>query len=76
MRIGLFTDTYRPTINGIVFVVETVKKQLESLGHEVYVFCPARTMSPGLRRDSSMEDETIIQLIERSGGLTPYEWFF
>ena len=61
MRIGLFTDTYRPTINGIVFVVETLKKQLESLGHEVYVFCPAHTMLPGLRRDYLIEDDKIFR---------------
>ncbi len=61
MRIGLFTDTYRPTINGIVFVVETLKEQLESLGHEVYVFCPARTMSPTIRREYTAEDDTIIR---------------
>ena len=46
MRIGLFTDTYRPSINGIVFVVESLKRELEALGHEVFVFCPAKTISP------------------------------
>jgi hypothetical protein len=38
MRIGLFTDSYRPSINGIVYVVESLKRELEALGHEVYVF--------------------------------------
>lgn len=46
MRIGLFSDTYRPTINGITYVVDTLKSELEALGHEVYVFCPARTLRP------------------------------
>lgn len=41
MRIGIFTDTYRPSINGIVYVIDITKKHLEELGHEVYVFCPA-----------------------------------
>ncbi len=50
MRIGLFTDTYRPTINGITFVVESLKRNLEADGHTVYVFCPARTMMPSIRR--------------------------
>ncbi len=36
--IGLFTDSYRPSINGIVYVVESLKRRLEALGHEVYVF--------------------------------------
>ncbi len=44
MRIGLFTDTYRPSINGIVFVVESLKRELEAKGHEVYIFCPARSI--------------------------------
>ena len=62
MRIGLFTDTYRPTINGIVFVVETLKNQLEALGHEVYVFCPGRTMVPSLKSEYKMEDNHIVRL--------------
>lgn len=40
MRIGLFTDTYHPAINGIVNVVDITREQLEALGHEVYIFCP------------------------------------
>lgn len=52
MRIGLFTDTYRPTINGITFVVETLKHQLEAEGHVVYVFCPARTIRPSKRAET------------------------
>lgn len=42
MRIGLFTDTYRPSINGIVFVVESLKRELEALGHEVFIVCPRK----------------------------------
>lgn len=44
MRIGLFTDTYRPTINGITFVVDMLKKRLEEEGHEVFIFCPAKSI--------------------------------
>lgn len=62
MRIGLFTDTYRPTINGIVFVVETLKNQLEDLGHEVYVFCPARTIAPSRKAAYADEDPHIVRL--------------
>ena len=54
MRIGLFTDTYRPSINGIVFVVESLKRELEVLGHEVFVFCPAKTIAPS--RDDELSD--------------------
>lgn len=57
MRIGLFTDSYRPSTNGIVTVIDTTKQHLEELGHEVFVFCPANNI---LRDDE--EDEHIIRL--------------
>lgn len=37
MRIGLFTDTYPPFINGVSTSVLMLKQGLESLGHEVFV---------------------------------------
>lgn len=37
MRIGLFTDSYPPYINGVSTSVETLKKALEKEGHTVYV---------------------------------------
>lgn len=61
MRIGLFTDTYRPSINGIVFVVESLKKHLEEQGHVVYVFCPARSIRPSKHAIALDEDEHIIR---------------
>lgn len=61
MRIGLFTDTYRPSINGITFVVESLKHQLEALGHEVYVFCPARSIRPDRQAGLLAEDDHIIR---------------
>lgn len=60
MRIGLFTDTYRPSINGIVFVVESLKRELEARGHEVYVFCPAKSMRPNKQVELE-EDGSIIR---------------
>ncbi|MFZ1458756.1 MAG: glycosyltransferase, partial [Candidatus Saccharimonadales bacterium] len=61
MRIGLFTDTYRPSINGIVFVVESLQTHLEAMGHEVYVFCPARSVRPSKTAERFDEDEYIIR---------------
>lgn len=58
MRIGLFTETYRPSINGVAFVVETLKRRLEQLGHEVYVFCPARSIRAKLIDE---DDDRIIR---------------
>ena len=40
MKIGIFTETYEPTINGVVVSVNTFKKELERLGHEYFIFCP------------------------------------
>ena len=37
MRIGLFTDTYPPFINGVSTSVLMLKEGLEKLGHEVFV---------------------------------------
>jgi glycosyltransferase involved in cell wall biosynthesis len=61
MRIGLFTDTYRPSINGIVFVVESLKRELEAQGHVVYVFCPARSIRPSKHAEMLDEDEHVIR---------------
>ncbi len=61
MRIGLFTDTYRPSINGIVFVVESLKTELEAMGHEVYIFCPAKSIRPSRTAQLYEEDDHIIR---------------
>ncbi len=37
MKIGLFTDTYTPSINGAITSIVMLKKELEAKGHTVYV---------------------------------------
>lgn len=37
MRIGLFTDTYPPFINGVSTSIVMLKRALENAGHEVFV---------------------------------------
>lgn len=37
MRIGIFSDTYTPDINGVVSSIVTLQKALEDHGHEVYI---------------------------------------
>lgn len=37
MKIGLFSDTYLPEINGVVSSIVTLQKGLEKAGHEVFV---------------------------------------
>lgn len=40
MRIAIFTDTYRPEINGVVTSVDTVADELSRQGHTVFLFAP------------------------------------
>ena len=40
MKIGIFTETYRPTINGVVMSIDTFKQELEKKGHEYAIFAP------------------------------------
>ncbi len=40
MRIVLLTDSYHPSVDGMVFVVDTAKKALEKRGHEVHIVAP------------------------------------
>ena len=41
MKIGLFTDTYFPQINGVATSVHTLAEALEEKGHRVYIFTPS-----------------------------------
>ena len=40
MKIGFFTDLYLPSGSGVEISIESFRKNLENLGHEVYVFAP------------------------------------
>lgn len=40
MKIGFFTECYKPILNGVVNSIIGFKEGLERLGHEVYIFCP------------------------------------
>ena len=44
MRIGLFTDTYKPDANGCAQSVEVLANNLIKLGHEVFIFCPGNNL--------------------------------
>jgi 1,2-diacylglycerol 3-alpha-glucosyltransferase len=46
MRIALFTECYRPIVNGVVVSVVTFTGELRKLGHEVLIVAPAY---PGYR---------------------------
>ncbi|MBV8582542.1 MAG: glycosyltransferase [Candidatus Eremiobacteraeota bacterium] len=40
LRIGFFTEVYRPVVNGVVASVEALAQGLRTRGHEVYCFTP------------------------------------
>lgn len=58
MRIGLFTDTYPPFINGVSTSVYMLKKALEKKGHQVYVV----TMNNESFHYGYDEDNTVIRI--------------
>ena len=40
MNIAIFTETYTPQINGVVVSIETFRKELERMGHTVFILAP------------------------------------
>ncbi len=48
MRIGFYTNVYKPRINGVVRSISVFRQALLNLGHEVYLFAPD---VPGYRDD-------------------------
>uniref|UniRef100_A0A7C4YAM6 Glycosyltransferase family 4 protein n=1 Tax=candidate division WOR-3 bacterium TaxID=2052148 RepID=A0A7C4YAM6_UNCW3 len=40
MNIGIFTDTFRPRVNGVTVSVETFANEFEKAGHNVFIFAP------------------------------------
>lgn len=46
MRIGFFTDSYFPEIDGVTYTIELWREQLEEVGHEVSVIYPDGEYDP------------------------------
>jgi 1,2-diacylglycerol 3-alpha-glucosyltransferase len=46
LRIGFFTEIYRPVVNGVVASVDTLAEGLRANGHEVYCFAPSMPGAP------------------------------
>lgn len=40
MRIAFITDSYHPTIDGVVTIVDSIRDSLVDLGHEVFIVAP------------------------------------
>jgi 1,2-diacylglycerol 3-alpha-glucosyltransferase len=58
MRIGIFTDTYTPFINGVTTSVLMLKKGLENKGHKVYVI----TVNPETMNFSLDSTGTVLRI--------------
>lgn len=41
LRVGFFTEIYRPVVNGVVASIDTLAEGLRGRGHEVYCFAPS-----------------------------------
>ena len=54
MKVALFTDTYLPTVDGVVTSVLTTRRQLEADGHEVVVFAPEDPKRRGARETGTI----------------------
>ncbi|MFZ5597319.1 MAG: glycosyltransferase family 4 protein [Bacillota bacterium] len=49
MKIGVFTDSYRPYTSGVVKSIDLFTRDLVGMGHEVNIFAPSY---PGYEKDS------------------------
>lgn len=59
MRIAIFTDSYKPQINGLVKSLELFNKELRKRGHKIYIIAPKvpdyKDKEKGVFRTSSVE---------------------
>ena len=68
MRIGLFTDTYPPFINGVSTSVQMLKTALEKKGHTVYLV----TVNDSSIKFDYNEEERILKIAAIPIGLYDY----
>jgi 1,2-diacylglycerol 3-alpha-glucosyltransferase len=65
MKIGIFTNAYKPIISGVVNSIELIKKGMKARGHKVYIFAPKfqeyRDQEAGVFRFLSVNLSTDIQ---------------
>lgn len=41
LKIGVFTDSYKPYTSGVVTSITTFKQELIKMGHDIYIFAPS-----------------------------------
>ena len=68
MRIGIFTDTYPPYINGVSTSIAMLEKALKRLGHSVYIV----TVNPDALAYDFETDENVIRLPGIPTGIYDY----
>ena len=54
MRIGFFTDSYLPNIDGVVATLLGYKRELARRGHKAFVFTSGTRSDRELNRDPSV----------------------
>ena len=62
MRIGFFTDSYLPTSHGVTSSIESFRKSLEKVGHEVFVYA---TYVPGYKDVSPVFRFEALRIIKK-----------
>lgn len=60
MNIGIFTDTYFPQVSGVATSIKTLKNELESNGHRVYIFT---TSDPAAKEEANVFRFTSVPLL-------------
>lgn len=50
LKIGVFTDSYRPYTSGVVRSIETFSTELQAQGHEIYIFAPDYPSCKGVEK--------------------------
>ncbi len=58
MRVGIFTDTYPPFINGVSTSISMLEAGLRALGHEVYIV----TVNPDNMSYKYEDDDRIVRI--------------
>jgi 1,2-diacylglycerol 3-alpha-glucosyltransferase len=54
MRVAIFTDSYLPTVDGVVNSIRNTKAQLEALGHHVVVLAPGRDLAGPVEAEDTL----------------------
>lgn len=76
MRVGIFTDTYYPEVNGVANSTYQLKNTLEKLGHTVYVFTVTNPDAPAVEKNVyRIKSVPFVLLKERRVGYSPaFKW--